>query len=462
MTPFQRQRALLRRLSPFAPLALTALFGLLSAPGLSAQTQTVSQALSAADPNTPVASTTSAPRLATQLEPPPLPTDPADALKQWQQANQRVAAFPRGHIDILRAEARDPAHNDPTPSQASPLSADEALRQSLRLRPDLLMPAAGNTWEQSIRLQALLTHVAQVRRAWLDAVAAAQALPLQQARLDAARSGTELGRRMVQAGNWSQARLLREQLTEGRETVSLLQAQQTELGARERLASLLGLWQSDAVAQLGQRLPTELPAPPQTLEGGGQGIEARGIASDAALALLRTEAARDMGATTPAQRATWDRALQQSAAGLNATTLPTAPLDLQDARLAKDHRLERAVSAEAALLRAAVQRRSAAREAWGRLQALHALAHQTQAVMLPLQTRLEQETQLRYNGMLQSTWELLDASRERLAATAAAAQARRDFWIAQLDWQLLLAGGAYQPPGASASAAPTGATPQGH
>ena len=66
MTPFQRQRALLRRLAPlapFGPLALTAVFGLLSAPGLSAQTQTVSQAISAADPNTPVAGIASAPAI---------------------------------------------------------------------------------------------------------------------------------------------------------------------------------------------------------------------------------------------------------------------------------------------------------------------------------------------------------------------------------------------------------------
>jgi outer membrane protein TolC len=296
----------------------------------------------------------------------------------------------------------------------------------------------------------------------MDAVSAGGALRLQQARQDTARSGAELGQRMVQAGNWSQARLLREQLAEARETAALLQARQAALGARERLARLLGLWQADAVAQLDQSLPAELPVPPATLEETGNHIEARALAQDAALALRRIDAARDIGATPSAQRGAWDRALRESAAGLDATTLPAAPLMLQDARLGRDHALERAVEAEAALLGAAVQRRSAAREAWGRLQAQHALAHQTQAVILPLQVALEQETLLRYNGMLQSTWELLEAGRERLAATAAAAQARRDFWFAHLDWQLLLAGGAYQPQGASAAMAPTGSSAQGH
>ena len=451
MTPFQRRRPLLRRL---------VLAGLLALPGLSAQAQTEAQR--AADPNTPTPAIATPPAQPAAVEPPALPGSPAEALKQWQQANARVAAFPRGHIDILRAEAKDGAGITEPPGTASPLSADDALRQSLRLRPELLGNPSGNAMAQSARHQALLAHVAELRRAWVDAVAAGQALNLQQARQDAARSGAELGRRMVQAGNWSQARLLREQLAETRETASLLQAQQAALGAHERLARLLGLWQADAVAQLAQRLPAELPAPPEPLEGSGNDIETRVLASDATLSLQRIDAARDIGATPSAQRAAWDQALQESAASLAAATLPAAPLTLRDARLGKDHGLERAVSAEAGLLRAAVARRSAAREAWGRLQAQHALAQQTQAVILPLQTALEQETLLRYNGMLQSTWELLEASRERLAATAAAAQARRDFWTAQLDWQLLLAGGAYQPPGDSATMAPTGSPAQGH
>ena len=453
MTPFQRHRPLLHHL---------AWAGLLALPLMGARAQAVSEAQRAADPATPTPTVATAPARPAPVASPPLPDNPADALKQWREANERVAAFPRGHIDILRTEARDTGGSAEATGQPSPLSLDDALRQSLRLRPELLDSPRGSALAQYGRHRALLAHVAELRRTWVDAVAAGQAQRLQQARLDAARSAAELGRRMVQAGNWSQARLLREQLAEARETASLLQAQQASLGARERLARLLGLWQGHAVAELDQRLPAELAAPPATLEGDAQGIEARVLAQDAALALQRIDAVRDIEATTPAQRAAWDRALQESATGLDATTLPTAPLSLRDTRLANDHGLERAVSAEAGLLSAAVARRSAAREAWGRLQAQHALAQQTHAVILPLQTALEQETLLRYNGMLQSTWDLLEASRERLAATAAAAQARRDFWLAHLDWQLLLAGGAYQPPGASATMAPAGAAPQGH
>ena len=83
-------------------------------------------------------------------------------------------------------------------------------------------------------------------------------------------------------------------------------------------------------------------------------------------------------------------------------------------------------------------------------------------MILPLQTALEQETLLRYNGMLQSSWELLASARERMQSLDTAVQARRDYWRAQADWQALLAGAEYAGPdtsstaGASAAQAPAG------
>ena len=89
-----------------------------------------------------------------------------------------------------------------------------------------------------------------------------------------------------------------------------------------------------------------------------------------------------------------------------------------------------------------------ARQAWANLQARHASAVHAQNVVAQLQAALEQETLLRYNGMLQSSWDLLASARERLAALHDAVQARRDFWLAQADWDALLAGADYVAAGA--------------
>ena len=184
-----------------------------------------------------------------QTQTPTPPDNPAlsEARQQWREANERVGEFPRGHIDLLKWEQR---HLPPaaTPARPGPaLTADEAVRRALRLRPELFGAAPANPVQARERHLALLAHITRVRQAWQDAVLAAQALALQQARSEVADSGAELGRSMVQAGNWSQARLLREQVTQAREGLAMaLQCQQETLdalspdaGARAQLRVLI-------------------------------------------------------------------------------------------------------------------------------------------------------------------------------------------------------------------------------
>jgi hypothetical protein len=436
---------------------------------LAVHAQTLSDALRAADPQTPVTVRTPAPPPPAPVLSPQLPATQAEALDIWQRANQQVAAFPRGHIDILRWEARNTAEQAPADaaSSAPPLLPAEVLRLSLAQRPALLARPGMGAMERMALQSAWLEHALAVQRAWINAVASRAALRQQQARLDAAHSGAELGRRMVVAGNWSQARLMREQLVQAREHTARLQAQQAALDAQENLAQLMGQWDPQVIDALMQRLPAalpDLPAQPQPGPGLAEGeLEAAVLRSHPKLALQRTETQRQLAAVDPAWRDTWAQALQTSLQTLPPGGLPTVPLGVADLRLANDHALQRALGAEAELLQLAAERRSAARTAWARLQTAHALARHAQETVLPLQTALEQETLLRYNGMLQSTWELLEASRERMQAASDAASARRDAWMARLDLDHLIAGGDYSPaePSSTGAARATAATP-GH
>jgi hypothetical protein len=454
----------LRRYSP--PLAALA-FALCP---LFASAQLRSDALDAADPQSPVTARPQAAPATPRMTTPELPSGTSDALSVWQRANQDVAAFPRGHIDILRWETGQP--NAPTPvtspASARPLGPDEALRASLAQQPALFTLPGMNALEQTVVQRALLAHTLDVQRAWITAVATRAALRHQQARLDAAQSGAELGRRMVVAGNWSQARLLREQLTLAREQAALLRAQQTAMDAQEQLARLMGQWRAQTIEALMQRLPEQLPAPPATLQPGpgltAADIETAALRSHPTLTTQRAQTQRELVAVTPVQRNAWDDSVRGMLGHIPADGWPSRGMTITDRRLTGNHALERAVDAEADLLQLATERRSAARTAWARLQTAHALARHTQDVTLPLQTALEQETQRRYNGMLQSTWELLEASRERMQAASDAASARRDFWLAQADWQALLAGGDYAPasPSPFTGSASTATSTAGH
>jgi hypothetical protein len=431
----------------------------------SAQAQSF-DALGAADPGSRVAPSTLVLPPVSSADIPALPNDIAAARAIWQRANQRVAEFPRGHVDLLRWESRQPGEATPGSAQAPTLDVEQALRLSLRHRPDLFTHADMNPVARAQVQVAYAAHVRDLQRAWIDAVATHQSERLLDEALDATRTGSELGRRMVVAGNWSQARQMREQLIEATAWQASVNARSATLAAQERLAQLLGLWDAQAVAQLGGRLPTglpELPAKPTPGDGVNEATqEATVLRNHPTLAQTRLLAQRDAAVPSPARKQEWNVAMNAAIDALPRPGDTATPPHIDNLSLLRDHALERAVSAEAALLRQAAERRSMARQAWTALQLRHASALHAQNVVAQLQTALEQDTQLRYNGMLQSTWELLASARERLAALDAALQARRSYWLARADWQALLAGADYAGPDTPSSSRSGSTAPAGH
>lgn len=378
-----------------------------------------------------------------------LPADIEQARAIWQRANQRVAEFPRGHIDLLQWEARQPAPaatGTPASPPGTPMTLAEALRESLGHRPELFVRAGMNAPEIATVRVDYAMHVRALQGAWIDAVSARQRLRLQSELLEATRAGSELGQRMVTAGNWSQARLNRERLLQATAWQNAVQAQAAAVNAQEQLARLLGIWQADAVVQLAARLPDSLPATPPRLSldtGLDAGaLEAAVLRSHPTIGLERLEAQRLSSALNQERRQAWQQALDAALAAMPEPDLAGAlePPRIDDLSLLRDHGLERATRTESALLKRVAKRRSSTREARARLQVSHAMALHAQDVVVELQSAQAQDSLLRYNGMLQSTWELLASARDRLAALDEAVQARRDFWRAQADWQALLAG----------------------
>ena len=83
--------------------------------------------------------------------------------------------------------------------------------------------------------------------------------------------------------------------------------------------------------------------------------------------------------------------------------------------------------------------------------------------VLRLHTELSQETLLRYNGMLKSTWDLLASVRTRIDSVDAALQAQRQRWLAHADLMAVLAGLPYADSvSASESSSPSNTRTPGH
>jgi cobalt-zinc-cadmium efflux system outer membrane protein len=88
----------------------------------------------------------------------------------------------------------------------------------------------------------------------------------------------------------------------------------------------------------------------------------------------------------------------------------------------------------------AIDLRSNARETSNRLRSAHARARQYEAVILPAQTTVMEQTLLQYNAMQLGIFQLLEARRELLDVQLAYADTVREYWSAQAEYEALLSG----------------------
>ena len=386
-----------------------------------------------------------------------LPPSTEPALADWQQANAAVGQNLRGHIDILKWEAANalPALPADQPSAES-LTPAQAVTLALKQQPALIDTPPANALalaQRNLQVQQL-SH--RVLRAWILAVAAHQTEAQLRQVAHAARTGAELGQRMARVGNWSKMQMLQEQLVLSAAISQLTLAQQASFSATEDLVRLLGLWGS--AAQLA--LPAQLPKLPAT-EIKTPNLEASALRHQPELAVARIGAEQAAAGVTEPHWRQWQQALDAALQDAMRPTdvalgqLSTAPI-LDPRHVPLTHALERGIRAQAQAHALAVATRSQAREAYYRWRTAADMAqHQREAVGLA--TALQEETQLRYNGMLSSIWDLLASARNRLQSELAASQAQRDAWLAYLDLQAVQSGVAvsFSSTSSAAGSAPT-------
>lgn len=315
--------------------------------------------------------------------------------------------------------------------------------------------------------QDVLRLAADTRRAWLRAVAARQQLASSERMHEAAEAGAELARRMARVGNFSRLQQARELSIQQDTAAQLARARLAATAEHEQLARLMGLWGR----RIDFKLPDQLPAIPQaaTQLRAGDDAEATALRERLDLRALR----RDLDHL--GERRGWARAgaifgdIGLGYSRNTATDRATGhsdvtrgweidlPLPLFDWGGAASGRARAELQRSAAQLQqGAIQARAEARSSWMRYRTAWDLAHQQQAEVLPLRRFIQDETMLRYNGMFVSVWQLLAEARSSAQAVATATDAQRDFWLAETDLQLALAGTS---PGtveaASSAAAPT-------
>ena len=296
--------------------------------------------------------------------------------------------------------------------------------------------------EETLRL------AAEVRRAYLRAVAANELVVLLTDAKATAESAAQLAAKLGQTGALNKLDQAREQVFYAETTADLATARQDAASAREQLIRLLGLWDGDLGFRLPQQLPA-LPSRPRTLPG----IEMDAVAHRLDLQIAKIELAA-LAKSLDLTEATRFVTLLD-VAGISKTTRDPGGAPLRERGFdvqvqipifdGGEVRVRQATEiynqAFNRLTERAVNVRSQARDAYRTYRSTYDIARHYQREVLPLRKIISEEMQLRLSGMQIDVFALVTEARQRIASLRAAIDSKRAFWLAQADLQTAVNGG---------------------
>jgi cobalt-zinc-cadmium efflux system outer membrane protein len=320
--------------------------------------------------------------------------------------------------------------------------------------------AAAQLEETKLRVTgAVLDFAGRVRAAFIGHQADDQVRELRHTIAQALAASYEASRRLHEAGNITDLDLARARAEMEGAKLRLRLAEVAARRSREEVSGLMGTWGDQAGWEIDGRLP-EVPAEDPSTAG----IEGMAVARSVALLHARQRI------VAAGQQLGYDRATALTAPadlgaqaereeGWKVGPVVSVPLPLFDRG---QTRLGRAAAelrrAEHEYYALAVRTRTTARAIREGLQGARDRALYYRDILLPLQERIVNESQLQYNAMQVGIFQLL-RDRERQIETAVEyVEALREYWLARADLALAVSGrlpGSGDQPGSGATRAMT-------
>ena len=284
---------------------------------------------------------------------------------------------------------------------------------------------------------------AQTRTAFYEYQAATQALEMRRTVLAAAEASYDFARRLRDAGNIRELDLANEQASYEQAKLDAASAEAAVLAGRERLNSLMGLWGQDTAWTAVERLP-DLPGHDVAVEGVERTAVEKSLELAAARQDLRSAAQRlglrrSFGLIPEAEiGATAERETEGGWSAGPVFALPIPLFDQGQGRVAGARaELQRDQMRYVAL---AVDVRSAARAVRDRLHAARQRAAYLRDVILPLRSRIVEQTQMQFNAMQVSPFQLLSSKQQQVEAGRQYIEALRDYWLVRSQLEQILSG----------------------
>lgn len=320
--------------------------------------------------------------------------------------------------------------------------------------------------EQTLRL------AADTRRAWINTVAAWERVAYLNQAQQAADAASALAAKLGETGAFPKAAQAREHVFYSELTGQTAEARLAARTAKEELTRLMGLWGQD----LDYFVPDALPALPKA-PAAKRAIEAEALQNrvDLAIAKLELEAQARSYGLTEATRYVTDLELatgveiereEEEEGGTRTEADGTVELEFEipifDTGRARMRKAEMAYMQAANLLaEKAVNIRSEARSAYDSYRSTYDIARHYRNNVVPLRTKIEEESVLTYSGMITNTFELLADTRAKIDAIMLSLNAKRNFWLAEVNLAAAIHGGGSAPSGGGEEAAPTTAAASG-
>ncbi|WP_192177398.1 TolC family protein [Mesorhizobium amorphae] len=321
--------------------------------------------------------------------------------------------------------------------------------------------------EETLRL------AADTRRAWINAVSAWESVSYLNKAQAAADAASELAQKLGETGAFTKTGQAREHVFYAEITGQAAEARLAARTAKEQLTRLMGLWGPD----VDYSVPNTLPALPKGAKA-KRAIEAEALKNrvDLEVAKLELEALAKSYGLTEATRYVSDLELLSGAevereeseeGGTETSVAPTLELEfvipIFDTGKARMRKAELAyMQAANRMAEKAVNIRSEARSAYDAYRSTYDIARHYRNSVVPLRIKIEAESVLTYNGMITNTFELLADTRAKISSIMLSLNAKRNFWLADVNLGTAIHGGGASSPGGGDAPAVAEAGAEGH
>lgn len=299
--------------------------------------------------------------------------------------------------------------------------------------------------EETLRL------AADTRRAWINAVSAWETVAYLNQAQATADAASELAKKLGETGALPKAGQAREHAFYAELSAQVARARLDARLAKEELTRLMGLWGSD----VDYSVPNALPALPKGV-GAKKAVEAEALKNrvDLEVAQLELEALAKSYGLTEATRYLTDLELltgvevEKEEEEGSEKNITSGAFELEFVIPVFDTGKARMRQAELSYMRGAnllaekaVNVRSEARSAYDAYRSSHDIARHYRNSVVPLRRKIEEESLLTYNGMITNTFELLADTRAKIDANVLALNAKRNFWLADVNLGTAVYGG---------------------